>query len=263
MSRPVAVLGPGELGATLVAALAPRASVRVWGRSAGPWQQAAAAAGAAAFLDLAPAVRDAQVVLACVVGTAVTELAEAVAPRLSAGAVYADLATAAPEAKAAAAEVVAAAGGRYADGAVLGTVVASGAAVPVIASGPGARALAAVAPELGLQVTVVAGPAGTAARVKLLRSVYLKGRDALVAEMLLAADRYDVADAVLGSIRGPGEEVAFPALAERISAALTRHAARRADELAAAAAVLRAVGVEPAATDGAQRRLRLLSGGSG
>ena len=53
------------------------------------------------------------------------------------------------------------------------------------------RPLRGRAPVLGLSVSTTDGPPGTAARVKLLRSVYLKGRDALIAEMGIADDDID------------------------------------------------------------------------
>jgi 3-hydroxyisobutyrate dehydrogenase-like beta-hydroxyacid dehydrogenase len=110
-----------------------------------------------------------------------------------------------------------------------------------------------------MSVTAVDSPAGAATAVKLLRSVYMKGRDALVAEMMIAAGRRGVGALVAESIRGPGEEVPFPQLAERILASLALHAARRADELDSSAQLLEDGGVDALATGGAARRLRALA----
>jgi 3-hydroxyisobutyrate dehydrogenase-like beta-hydroxyacid dehydrogenase len=262
----VAVVGFGELGEALLRSVAGRVAEAPQvlgrrGRDDAGWRSRVSAAGGAPAASAPEALGDAELVLVCVPGTAALELAEQAAGSLSPGTVWADLSSASPDAKAAAAAVLSLRGARYADAAVLGAVAASGGAVPVLACGDGARALAAAAADLGLDVSAFDGPAGAAARVKLLRSVYMKGRDALVAEMVLAADRYGVADIVTASIRGPGEEVRFPQLVERVLGSLGRHAGRRADELAAAAGLLRSAGVEPAATDGAERRLRLLAEG--
>jgi len=246
-----AVIGFGELGEALARA-APGCAV--WSRAREGLADRVAAAGGRLAADAAEAARGAQLVLVCVPGTAVPEVAAAAAGALGGEAVWADLASAAPEAKAAAA---AALGPAYVDAAVLGAVAAAGPRLPVLAAGPRAESLARLGAPLGLDVTVLEGPPGAAARVKLLRSVYLKGRDALVAEMLAAARAHGVAEAVAASIAGPGEEVPFRQLAARIEGSLARHAARRADELAAAAEVVRSAAVEPAATEGAVRRLRL------
>jgi len=52
----------------------------------------------------------------------------------------------------------------------------------------------------------------------------MKGRDALILEMMLAARRYGLEDRVAESIKGPGETVPFTALAERVLCALAVHA---------------------------------------
>jgi 3-hydroxyisobutyrate dehydrogenase-like beta-hydroxyacid dehydrogenase len=216
------------------------------------------ASGAQLVPTLAEAVARADLVLACVPSSAASTVAAEAATVLAPGAVYADLTSAAPEVKERAAHQITRVDGRYADAAVLGAVAASGAQVPIAAAGEGAEAFRGLVAPAGIAVTVLEAPAGAAARLKLLRSVYLKGRDALVAEMMLGARRHGLEQMVAASIAGPGEEVPFTDLAERILRSLALHAGRRADELEASAAVLEAGDVEPAATRGAAERLRRL-----
>jgi hypothetical protein len=87
----------------------------------------------------------------------------------------------------------------------------------------------------------------------------MKGRDALVLEMMLAARRLGVEDAVVRSIAGPGEQAPFADLAERVLRALAVHAGRRADELESSAELLRELGVEPTVTEAGAERLRRLA----
>jgi len=108
-------------------------------------------------------------------------------------------------------------------------------------------------------VTVLPGPPGQASRVKLLRSVYMKGRDALVMEMLLAARVHGIERAVVESIQGAGERVPFPQIADRIVCAMAVHAGRRADELAMSAQLLRSSAVEPIVTEAGSERLRWIA----
>lgn len=217
-------------------------------------------AGIRACASLEEAVREAAAVVAAVPAGAALKVAAAAAPHLRPGALYVDPSPLRPADKAAAAALVAAEGGRYADAAVLGTVAVDGAAVPTLVAGPGAEAWRALAAPLGLNVTVLPGPPGQAARVKLLRSVYMKGRDALLIEMLLAARAHGLERTVAQSIGGAGERVPFPQLADRVVRALALHAERRADELAAAAELLREAGVEPIVSDAGERRLRWVAG---
>jgi 3-hydroxyisobutyrate dehydrogenase-like beta-hydroxyacid dehydrogenase len=143
------------------------------------------------------------------------------------------------------ARLVAARGARYVDGAVLGTVAASGFEVPILACGSGAAAWKELAGSGGLVVDVIDAPAGEATRLKLLRSVYMKGRDALIVEMMLAARRYGLESRVAQSIAGPGEQVPFTTLADRVLRSLAVHARRRAEELEASSDVVGEAGVEP------------------
>ncbi len=208
---------------------------------------------------LPEALASADVVIAAVPSSAATAVVEACAGHLSAGQLYVDPSSALPVAKRHAADLVSRSGAEYVDVAVLGTVVTSGARVPMLAAGVGAERWQDEGRASGLNVTAIAGAAGDAALVKLLRSVYMKGRDALVLEMMLAARRHGVEESVLNSIGGPGEQVPFPSLAERVMCSLAVYAGRRADELADAASLVRDVGVEPLMAQAGESRLRLLA----
>jgi 3-hydroxyisobutyrate dehydrogenase-like beta-hydroxyacid dehydrogenase len=258
---PVAVIGFGELGSVLAEGLSAAGvrTIRAYhrpGPRAGEVAGRIRAAGARPCTALPEALGGAGVVVSAVPASAAAEVAAASAELLEPGTLYADLSAGEPERKAAAAALVGRGGGRYADVAVMGTVVTSGYGVPMLASGPGAAAWEGFARACGMTVDVIAGPVGQASAIKLLRSVYMKGRDALVTEAVLAARRYGVERELLSTIAGPGEEVSFPELAERVLCALAVHAERRADELAGSAALLRAAGVEPLMTDAASLRLR-------
>ena len=237
-----AVVGSGELGGPLAEALGARVCS---GRDRGQ--------------ALAGALRGAACVIAAVPASAAADVAEAAARHLDPGAVYADPSPRVPAAKEETERVITGAGALYADVAVLGTTAADGARVPMLAAGPGAGHFAELAAPFSLNVTVLEAPAGAASLVKLLRSVYMKGRDALILEMLLAARRYGVETALVDSIRGSGEQVPFPELAERVMTALAIHAERRADELDASAAVLAEAGIDPLVAAAAAERLRRAS----
>ena len=216
-------------------------------------------AGASQAGSLEDAVRGAACVLSVVPAGASAEVAERCLPLLDRGACFADLTAAAPEAKERAALAAAEAGVRYVDGAVLGTVAMSGHEVPIAAAGPGAAGFRDLVAPAGLRVEVVGDEPGQAARLKLIRSVYMKGRDALVLETMVAARRYGLEHAVAESIAGPGERVPFTDLAERVLKALAIHAGRRADELAASGELLREAGVDPVMAEAGAERLRRLA----
>jgi 3-hydroxyisobutyrate dehydrogenase-like beta-hydroxyacid dehydrogenase len=256
----VAFIGFGELATSLAAAFAAAGDeVRGWSRTPSSAAARIEAAGALHSPSLEQAVAGAELVISAVPGSAAAGIAERCLPRLDPGACFADLTAAAPEAKEQGARVAAARAVLYADGAVLGTVAASGQAVPIAAAGSGAETLRALGAAAGLAIDVIGGEAGRAARLKLIRSVYMKGRDALVLEMMLAARRLGLEHEVAASIAGPGERVPFPELAERVLRALAIHSGRRAEELESSAALLRAAGVDPIVTEAGSERLRKLA----
>ena len=238
----IALIGYGELGSVLGDALAKVHDVRAWSRSREG--------------ELEEAVDGAALVISAVPGSAAEEVAEQVLQLVGPDVCFADLTAASPQVK----ERAASRHELYVDGAVLGTVATSGAEVPIAAAGAAAERFRDLVAPAGLRVEVLQGaPAGTAARLKLVRSVYMKGRDALVLEMMLAARRLGVEDSVARSIAGPGEQVPFTELSERVLRALAVHAGRRSQELDSAAALLRELGVEPTMAEAGAERLRWLA----
>ena len=209
--------------------------------------------------ELASAVSDADVVLAVVPAASASDVAQCCAPWLCPGTLYVDFASAEPERKESSAAVIAASGALYVDAAVLGTVITSGHQVPILASGPGASAWQSLATAEGLRVTALDAPAGHAALVKLIRGVYLKGRDALIVEMMLTARRNGLDRLVASSIDVPGEQVPFTAIVDRVLCSLAVHAGRRADELAAASQIVDRAGIDPAFTRAGSQTLRTIA----
>src|SRR3546814_5787444 len=100
-------------------------------------------------------------------------------------------------------------------------------AVPVLLSGSHAAEAAQVVADMGFSNISLAGEdIGRASTIKMLRSVMVKGIEALTAEMVLAARRAGVADEVLASL---GED--WSQRAEYNLERMTRHGQRRADEM--------------------------------
>jgi 3-hydroxyisobutyrate dehydrogenase-like beta-hydroxyacid dehydrogenase len=263
----IAFIGVGELACSLAAGMTDAGAEEVRGYSrprsdptaARAQREQAAAVGIALHTSMHDAVSDATVVIAAVPAGAALEVAKDAAALLARDAIYVDTAPLLPADKLAAAQMVANGGGRFVDAAVLGTVATEDSRVPMLCAGPGAEAWRDLVVPLGLDVTVLPGPPGRAALVKLLRSVYLKGRDALVMEMLLAARAHDVERAVVESIKGAGEQVPFPQIADRIVCAMAVHAGRRADELTRSVQLLRSSGVEPIVSEAGSERLRWIA----
>lgn len=203
---------------------------------------------------LADALADGSLILSLVTAGQALAAARAAARVLPAGALYLDMNSVAPATKQAAAALIEAAGGQYVDVAVMAPVHPARRAVPLLLAGPAADHAAEALTGLGFAKVTIAGDAiGQASAIKMIRSVMIKGMEALAAECAVAASRAGVLDAVLASL-GP----AWPAdIAYRLER-MTSHGRRRAEEMAEVAATLLALGVPPAmasATQGWQQRL--------
>jgi 3-hydroxyisobutyrate dehydrogenase-like beta-hydroxyacid dehydrogenase len=248
----IGVLGLGEAGARLAGDLAAA------GAAVCAWDPVAAAApdGVELAYGTAAAVAGADLVLSVNAAAVAVAVAREAAPALAAGAVFADLNTAAAATKVDAAAAVAPA--LFADVALLAPVPRQGLRTPCLVSGSGAEAYAALVAPLGAPVEVVAGGAGAASARKLLRSVFMKGLAAAAIEALAAARAAGcepwLRDDIVATLTD-----ADAALLTRLLEGSVTHARRRVDEMEAAAELLRSLGVEPRVAEGAAGWLRELS----
>jgi 3-hydroxyisobutyrate dehydrogenase-like beta-hydroxyacid dehydrogenase len=241
----VAVLGLGEAGGRLAGDLvASGCSVRGWDPVSRP-------AGVELATDGPAAVAGADVVLSVNAAAVALEVAEAVAGALEHDALYADLNTSSPSLKQKLADRLPVA---FADVALLGPVPGLGLRTPALASGDGAERFARLFGPLGMPVEVVGPSPGDAAGLKLVRSVFMKGLAAAVLESLEAARAVGAEDRVRGDIAG----VIGEPLLERLVTGSHAHAARRVDEMHAAAAYLDELGVAPWVARAAADRLAAL-----
>ena len=260
MERKLALIGFGEAGSTFAAAAG-------WGLRAAAWDVLAERRQAATDLGLAPAespaaaLDGAALVLSLVTADQAVTAARGYASLLEPGALWCDMNSVSPGSKRAAAEVVRAAGGRYVDVAVLAPVDPARLSVPLMLAGEHADAAEALLRDAGFTHTRVVGrDIGRASAIKMIRSVMVKGIEALTAEMMLAAKAADVTDEVLASLDASDKAVPWRERAAYNLERMVTHGARRAAEMTESAATLRELGVEPVMTAGTARRQQAMAG---
>ena len=209
--------------------------------------------------DPVAALAGADVVLCLVTADQAVAAARDYAPMLSPGALWLDMNSVAPGSKRHAAELVEATGGRYADVAVMAPVLPQRLAVPLLVAGKHAEAAAQALQALGFANVSVAGAnVGDASAIKMIRSVMVKGLEALTTECAMAAERAGVSDAVIASLdaswkpQGWGER--FDYNLDRMMA----HGLRRAAEMEEVAVTLADLGVDPVMTRGTIERQRAI-----
>lgn len=190
-----------------------------------------ACAGVELCLSSSAALQDAGAVLCLVTADQALAAAKA-ADALPRGAFWFDMNSVAPGTKCAAAEAIVRRGGRYVDVAVMAPVLPLRTAVPLLVSGPDAEDGSALLRAFGFgDVRVIGGDIGAASAVKMIRSVMIKGIEALSAECALAAEAAGVQLEVIRSLDAswPGADWGqrFDYNLDR----MMRHGVRRAAEM--------------------------------
>ena len=206
----------------------------------------------------AAAVAGASLILSLVTADQALAAAEETARSIAAGGLFCDMNSVAPGTKREAARPIEAAGGRYVDVAVMAPVHPGRLKVPLLVSGPHAEAGAETLRALGFNPRVVGAKVGDASSIKMIRSVMVKGLEALSAECVLAAHEAGVADEVTASLDASWREEPW---ARRFDYNLERmlvHGTRRAAEMEEVVKTLDALGTGSVMTRGTVERQRAL-----
>ena len=145
-------------------------------------------------------IRDADLIFSTVTADQALAVAKKVSTHLKKGAFFFDLNSCAPSSKQEACENIQIADGRYVDVAVMAPVSAKKHLVPLMISGDKAFQARSILEKLPMDVKIIEGPVGRASSIKMVRSIMVKGLEALTAECALAAVEADVLDEVFNSL---------------------------------------------------------------
>lgn len=203
----------------------------------------------------ADAVRGADAIISAVTAASSVAAAQAVKDHLAQQPFFLDINSVSPARKQEIARLLSDAA-RYVDVAVLAPIHPARHRTPMLLAGPHAAAIAPIMGALGMRVSVAGSETGAAAAIKMVRSVMIKGIEALTLECFLAAARAGVVDEVAASMKNnyPGLDwtKVVPYNLERMAS----HGERRAAEMEESADTLRELGVEPLMTLATVRRQR-------
>ncbi|GAB4363484.1 MAG: NAD(P)-dependent oxidoreductase [Kiloniellaceae bacterium] len=256
-------IGFGEAATAMVTGLReehPALEIHLWDirftGEDGPAMKAKAGALAAICHDnLGEAAAAGEIVLSTVVAKAAVAVAEAAAPHMRPGQLYIDLNSAAPGTKQRVAEVLQASGCDVLDGAILSPVPRHRHKVPILLCGPKVAAATAKLNALGFNVEDGGETLGAASATKMLRSIMIKGVEALFLECVAAASHFGATERVLNSLQPSLPGLDWPERARYLTSRTALHGARRAVEMTEAAAMLRDIGMEPTMAEAAAKRI--------
>ena len=250
--EPVAMVGYGEVGRIFGAALV-KAGAQVhafdvlvsdaqWAVDA---RARAARDGVYLASDLSDAVADAGLVISAVTAAATATAASQIAAVVRGASFVLDVNSASPRTKKGCAEAVNGAGGRYVEAAVMGSVPPHGIRAPMLLGGPHAQALHPALARLGFDATVGSTDYGVVSAIKLCRSVFIKGMEALAVEGLLTARRYGVEEEVLASLAETYPGMDWARQADYFWRRVVQHGRRRSEEMREAAVTVSDAGGPP------------------
>jgi 3-hydroxyisobutyrate dehydrogenase-like beta-hydroxyacid dehydrogenase len=255
-------IGFGEAGQAVAAGLREAGAARIaaWDilfpddRGAA-LRAAAEAIGVRAASSAADAVRDADIIVSAVTAAASVEAARSIEAALANKPYVLDINSVSPGRKQETAKLLGDAA-RYVDVAVIAPIHPARHQTPMLLAGPHAEAVAPTLAALGMRVSVAGAQVGAAAAIKMVRSVMIKGVEALTLECFLAAARAGVVDEVAASLKNnyPGLDWSkvVPYNLERMAS----HGERRAAEMEEVADTLRELGVEPLMATATVKRQR-------
>lgn len=251
----VALIGFGEAGYSFAVNAG-------WSGNATAWdllearRAMVARCGVEASANAAGALKDADIVLSLVTADAALPATRDYAPLLKPGAMWCDMNSIAPATKQEAAKLIEAAGARYTDVAVMAPVNQT-LEVPLLIAGPHAAETQTVLSALGFQDIKIAGTdVGRASSIKMIRSIMVKGLEALTYECGAAADAAGVFDEVMASLDASEKDWDWATKLAYNRERMETHGLRRAAEVEEVCQTLLDLGIEPVMSQGTVKRQR-------
>jgi 3-hydroxyisobutyrate dehydrogenase-like beta-hydroxyacid dehydrogenase len=258
----IAFIGFGEAGQAIAAGLhdADAAEMTAWdilfpqaeGMSL---RRAAQACGVHCAASAADAVKRAEIVVSAVTAASSLEAAQSVKLHLRGNPFFLDINSVSPGRKQDAAKFLGN-DARYLDVAVLAPIHPARHRTPMLLGGPHSETAAPVLAALGMRTSIAGAEIGAAAAIKMVRSVMIKGIEALTLECFLAAARAGVIDEVAVSMKNNYPGLDWSKIVPYNLERMATHGERRAAEMEEVAATLRELGVEPLMANATVKRQR-------
>lgn len=252
MAKRVAIIGFGEAAQAFVGGAGWSGDVRVFDKlTDDPTGRAAKLSdydrlkvlGADRIAD---ALDGAEIVLSLVTADQAVHVARAAAPHLQSGAIYCEMNSVAPETKRSGAAAIEAAGAQFVDVAIMSPVNPARLETLLLLSGPHALDAERALRTLGFtNLRTIGSRVGEASAVKMIRSVIVKGIEALTAEAMLAAFEAGVVDEVIASLDASEREQPWADRANYNLDRMITHGVRRAEEMDEVVRTLNSLGIVP------------------
>ncbi|MGB6796989.1 MAG: DUF1932 domain-containing protein [Xanthobacteraceae bacterium] len=256
-------IGFGEAGQAIAAGLRDAGTVEkiaAWDllfpqAEGGKLKAAADTIGVRCASSAADAVRDADMIISAVTAASSVDAADSAKARLAGKPFFLDINSVSPGRKQDTAKLLADTA-RYVDVAVLAPIYPARHQTPMLLAGPHAEAIAPALAALGMRANIAGPETGAAAAIKMVRSVMIKGIEALTMECFVATARAGVIDEVAASMKNNYPSLDWAKVVPYNLERMASHGERRAAEMEEVADTLRELGVEPLMATATVKRQR-------
>jgi 3-hydroxyisobutyrate dehydrogenase-like beta-hydroxyacid dehydrogenase len=219
-------------------------------------KQAGEKIGARLASSAADAVRGSDIIISAVTAASSLEAAKSVAPHLTGNPYFLDINSVSPGRKKET-EKLLGAKARYVDVAILAPIHPARHQTPLLLAGPHAETvMPLLIDELEMRGAIAGAEVGQAAGLKMIRSVMVKGIEALTLECFLAASRAGIVNEVAASLKNNYPTLDWNKVIEYNIERMASHGIRRADEMDQVAETLREFGLDPLMAEATSTRQR-------
>jgi 3-hydroxyisobutyrate dehydrogenase-like beta-hydroxyacid dehydrogenase len=258
----ISFIGFGEAGQAIASGLRDAGIERIaaWdilfpNPAGAPQKAAGESVGVRMASSAGDAVRETDMVISAVTAASSVDAARSVAPHLTGNPYYLDINSVSPGRKQETAQLLGERA-RYVDVAVIAAIHPARHRTPLLISGPYAEEISPLLRELDMQLAMVGPEIGSAAAIKMIRSVMIKGIEALTLECFLAASRAGVLEEVTASLKNNYPTLDWAKITDYNLERMASHGERRAAEMEESAATLRELGLDPLMVDSTVKRQR-------
>jgi 3-hydroxyisobutyrate dehydrogenase-like beta-hydroxyacid dehydrogenase len=258
MAEIIAIIGFGEAGQHIGRGLtAGIPGIRAYDIRHGETalSEAARQCGISLCDESARATESADLIFSLVTASSAIDAARTAAKNLKPGQTYIDFNSVSPMTKRAVAEAIAPSGAEFVEAAIMAPVPGPNEKVPLLLSAPGAGEVAGRLNAIGMKAEVAGERIGDASLSKMLRSIFIKGIEAIMLESLVAARHAGIEERILDSVQKTLPGIDWRSLAAYNLERTVAHGKRRAAEMHESAATVAELGLDPLVTKGIARRI--------
>ena len=172
-------------------------------------------------------------------------VANAAAPFLSKDDIFVDVNAACPDTIIEASNILKKTDCIFVDVAMMADVKSNRHKVPMFVSGPGAERFENLMSPYGMNIKIVGQETGQASAMKMIRSVFTKGMEALLMETFTASQKYRIVDLTMANLAKSMDSTPFEKRASVLLGKTAIHSARRIHEMEDVIKTLNSLGVDP------------------